>query len=68
MAKLEARQLIDQSIKVYNDLRPYMGCKMMTPNQAHIKGKNKYKKWRNYSMTEEWNYPHLITNKSVNLF
>lgn len=55
MSKLEAKQIIDKSIKIYNELRPHMSCEMMTPNQAHIKGKFKYKKWGKYSMTELWN-------------
>ena len=36
---------IKYSIETYNTLRPHMSCEMMTPEQAHIKGKYKLIKW-----------------------
>jgi len=29
----------------YNNFRPHFSCNLMTPDQAHLKGKFKYKKW-----------------------
>ena len=53
--KDEVKKLTKRSIKIYNEMRPHFSCKLMTPNQAHLKGKFKYKKWGNFSITEIWN-------------
>lgn len=53
--KKEAFRYIERTISVYNKLRPHYSCKLMTPNQAHKKGKYKYKKWGKFSITESWN-------------
>lgn len=55
ISKSEAQNIINQSIEIYNNERPHLSCKMMTPNQAHTKGKYPYKKWGKYSITESWN-------------
>lgn len=55
MTKREARRVIDQSIYIYNNERPHLSCKLMTPNEAHERGKYPYKKWGKYSITETWN-------------
>lgn len=55
ITKQEAKRIIDTSIEIYNDERPHLSCEMMTPNQAHTKGKYVYKKWGKYSITESWN-------------
>lgn len=36
---------IKHSIDTYNNLRPHYSCNMLTPNQAHEKGKYKLKYW-----------------------
>jgi len=53
--KVEVKKITTQAINIYNQLRPHFSCKLMTPNQAHLKGKFKYKKWGNFSITENWN-------------
>lgn len=35
MYKEDAHQVIDESIKTYNELRPHMSCQYLTPEQAH---------------------------------
>ncbi len=39
MSKSEIQRIVDQSIYIYNNERPHLSCKMMTPCQAHIKRK-----------------------------
>jgi len=31
----DAQQIIDQAIKIYNQLRPHLSCEYLTPEQAH---------------------------------
>lgn len=54
-SKKEAYKYIRNTIEIYNYLRPHFSCELMTPMQAHIMGKFKYKKWGKYSITETWN-------------
>jgi len=53
--KHELQSIVSNSIKIYNNMRPHFSCNLMTPDQAHLKGKFKYKKWGNFSITETWN-------------
>jgi len=53
--KSEINYLVNNSIKIYNNMRPHFSCNLMTPDLAHIKGKFKYKKWGNFSINEIWN-------------
>lgn len=53
--KEEIKRVVRASIKIYNKMRPHFSCNLMTPEQAHIKGKYNYKKWGNFSITEIWN-------------
>jgi len=53
--KEEACKYIKKTVEIYNSMRPHYSCKLMTPNEAHAKGKYKYKKWGKYSITEIWN-------------
>lgn len=53
--KDEVKKITKNSINIYNKLRPHFSCNLMTPNQAHLKGKYDYKKWGNFSITEFWN-------------
>ena len=53
--KTEAIKNIHRSIHIYNNERPHLSCQMMTPNEAHVKGRYEYKKWGKYAFTEEWN-------------
>ena len=55
ITKREAQGIVDRSIEIYNNERPHLSCIMMTPNQAHTKGKYAYKKWGKYSITDSWN-------------
>jgi transposase InsO family protein len=55
ITKREAQGIVDRSIEIYNNERPHLSCEMMTPNQAHTKGKYAYKKWGKYSITDSWN-------------
>lgn len=55
LSKQEAIKNIKRSIHIYNNERPHLSCKLMTPNEAHEKGKYEYKKWGKYAFTEEWN-------------
>ena len=41
-------QLINESVKVYNDFRPHSSCDYLTPEQAHNEGKILKKRWKKY--------------------
>lgn len=41
----EARKNIENAIFIYNNIRPLWSCNLMTPEQAHRKGKLKFKSW-----------------------
>lgn len=53
--KQQTPNIVKSAIHIYNNFRPHFSCNLMTPNQAHLKGKFKYKKWGNFSITEHWN-------------
>lgn len=53
--KEEAKKHIDYTVIRYNEMRPHYSCKLMTPIQAHMQGKYKYKKWGKHSINEIWN-------------
>jgi len=53
--KQQTPNIVKNAIHIYNNFRPHFSCNLMTPNQAHLKGKFKYKKWGNFSITEHWN-------------
>lgn len=55
LTKQEAEQNIKRSIHIYNNERPHLSCKMMTPNEAHMRGKYLYKQWGKFAFTEIWN-------------
>jgi len=38
---IHAKELTNQSIKIYNHLRPHLSCSMLTPNQMHKQDKIK---------------------------
>ncbi len=42
----QALQIIDNSIRVYNELRPHMSCNYLTPDQAHLNTGKLEKKWK----------------------
>jgi len=55
------KQLIQQSIQVYNQQRPHSSCDMLTPEVAHQqKGKMK-KRWKNYP----WKKHQIKTESQV---
>ncbi len=43
---LQAMDVIKESIKIYNEERPHLSCKMLTPNQAHRQQKIQLKRWK----------------------
>lgn len=43
---LQAIDIIKESINIYNENRPHLSCKMLTPNQAHKQQNMKFKKWK----------------------
>jgi len=55
LSKDEARYNINRSIYIYNNERPHLSCEMLTPNEAHTRGKYVYKKWGKYAFNEIWN-------------
>ena len=55
LKKLNKYNIIKKTIHIYNTMRPHFSCNLMTPQQAHLKGKFNYKKWGNFSITEIWN-------------
>ncbi len=42
---IQAVKEISYAISTYNTFRPHLSCEMMTPEQAHLKGTYKLKKW-----------------------
>jgi putative transposase len=59
-----ARYEIGRSIRVYNDYRPHMSCRMLTPNQAHLQGKYELKRWRRKFSTRDIS---LVENQPLSL-
>lgn len=53
--KQQCPKIVKNAIHIYNNFRPHFSCNLMTPNNAHQKGKFKYKKWGNHDITEHWN-------------
>ncbi len=43
----DIRKQAGQSINIYNQLRPHLSCKMLTPVQMHAQDKIRIKTWRN---------------------
>lgn len=48
----EIENVVKQSIYIYNNERPHWSCHLLTPNQAHINGKFKLKKWSKFKLCE----------------
>ena len=40
------RQLIAESINIYNEKRPHLSCQMLTPNQMHKQNEIKIKTYK----------------------
>ena len=51
----EIENVVNDAIEIYNNFRPHFSCNLLTPNQAHLKGKFDYRKWGNFSINETWN-------------
>jgi putative transposase len=43
---VEAVNVIDESILIYNNERPHLSCEMLTPNQTHLQQKIQRKIWK----------------------
>jgi len=43
---LEAIDVINESVQIYNEYRPHLSCDMLTPNQAHLQQEKLMKKWK----------------------
>lgn len=39
-------KIIDESVDLYNSVRPHLSCGMLTPNQMHLQGTRKIKTYR----------------------
>lgn len=50
---------IGQSIKTYNELRPYASCDYLTPMQAHQKSGKLNKRWKNYYKRFNFENPNV---------
>ena len=47
---LEALQVIEESIEIYNENRPHLSCNLLTPNKMHDQKRIKLKKWNKKSL------------------
>ena len=43
---LEALKVIKESVGIYNDERPHLSCRLLTPNQTHLQQDIQIKKWK----------------------
>ena len=43
---IEITNVINESVKIYNDERPHFNCEMLTPNQTHLQQEIQIKKWK----------------------
>jgi transposase InsO family protein len=43
---IEALKVIKESVGIYNDERPHLSCKMLTPNRTHLQQEIQIKKWK----------------------
>ncbi len=43
---LQAMAVIQESIGIYNEYRPHLSCRMLTPNIAHLQEDMQLKKWK----------------------
>lgn len=43
---LQALDVIKESIGIYNESRPHLSCRMLTPNKAHLQQEIPVKKWK----------------------
>ncbi len=49
----QMKRQVDQSIALYNQLRPHLSIDMLTPNQAHRQRKVILKKWKTKQPTKK---------------
>lgn len=49
----QALEVVDNTIRVYNELRPHMSCNYLTPKQAHLTTGKLEKKWKSTFPKEE---------------
>jgi putative transposase len=43
---LQALEVINESISIYNESRPHLSCQMLTPNKTHLQQNIQVKKWK----------------------
>lgn len=43
---VQAIEVIQESVGIYNDERPHLSCKMLTPNQTHLQQEIQIRKWK----------------------
>ena len=44
----EVREVLGESVRTYNTVRPHMSCDMMTPDNVHANSLKVARKWKNY--------------------
>lgn len=49
----QAEKVIEDSIAIYNNLRPHQSCRLLTPNQMHGQRKVKMLKWKKKAPKEQ---------------
>lgn len=47
----EARRILDEAVRIYNQERPHLSCDMLDPEQAHQKETVQRRRWKNYYKT-----------------
>lgn len=45
----QANSAVNQSVRVYNEVRPHGSCDYLTPNEAHEKHGQLSRRWKNYN-------------------
>ena len=48
----QIERIVKNAIEIYNEERPHMSCELLTPNQAHRRGKYKLRKWSRYKYSK----------------
>jgi putative transposase len=56
----QASAAVNQSIMVYNEVRPHASCDYLTPEQAHEKNGVLNKKWKNYKKYRKQNEEIIV--------
>ena len=55
----QAASIIQESIKLYNEIRPHASCDYLTPEQAHLREGKLNKRWTNYYQKNKSNQANV---------